>query len=100
MLSGSGLYDANVVKDRIRSARERDLVENNESGKGKGKTINVLALESAILDGKVPVFLKTRCQWFLSDTSFLARASCIGVINTGSRPQRFSICRNILHARW
>ncbi|XP_006463538.1 hypothetical protein AGABI2DRAFT_179862 [Agaricus bisporus var. bisporus H97] len=53
MLSGSGLYDANVVKDRIRSARERDLVENYESGKGKGKTIDVLALESAILDGKL-----------------------------------------------
>jgi hypothetical protein len=53
MLSGSGLYDANVVKDRLCSSREGNSVENNEGGKGKGKTINVLALESAILDGKV-----------------------------------------------
>jgi hypothetical protein len=60
MLSGSGLYDASVVKDKLHAVRERDSVEISESGKGKGKTINVLALESAILDGKVHLFFQSQ----------------------------------------
>lgn len=55
MLSGSGVYDAKVVKDRL-YAGDGDVVEGenvDESGKGKGRGMNVLALESAILDGKV-----------------------------------------------